>query len=177
MKLIIYKNYKLNEKTDIFFNKKYNIFFIKNILGIIYFFLPSYFFFKNKNEKISFLFLKKFFFKSFISHFFTTYTHLNYIYILRLKIKGLGYQIYKISNKLYSFHYHHINFFYLFIPLNLIIHWFKKRVILISNNLIQLKMIFKSILILKKLGPYRLLGIRFPRQIFYLKKGGKAKLK
>lgn len=39
-----------------------------------------------------------------------------------------------------------------------------------------LKTFFKSILLLKKLGPYRLLGIRYPRQIFFLKKGGKAKL-
>lgn len=177
MHSLILKNYKLNKNIDLSFINKYNIFILKNIIGIIIFYLPSYFFYKKKNNQISFIFLKFFFFKSFISHFFANYLNLNNIYIIRLKIKGLGYQIYKITNNLYSFHFHFINYFYSFVPSNIIIHWFKKRIILISNNQVILKTFFKCILLLKKLGPYRLLGIRYPRQIFFLKKGGKAKIK
>lgn len=175
--LSIIKNYKLNKNLDLAYISKHNLFVLKNIIGIIIFYLPSYFFHKIKYNEISILFLKKFFYKSFLSHFFANYLNLNNIYVIRLKIKGLGYQIYKITKSLYSFHFHYINFFYSFIPSNIIIHWYKKRIILIGNNKVILKNFFKCILLLKKLGPYRLLGIRYPRQIFFLKKGGKAKLK
>jgi len=177
MKLILSKNYILNKDLDLYLDIKYNIFFLKTILGLFFFYLPSKYFFNYSKNKISFIFHNKFFFRSFISHFFNNYLNLNNLYIVRLKIKGLGYQIYRITNNLYSFHFHYINFFYLFIPFNIITYWYKKRMILISNNLWLLKIVFKCILLLKKLGPYRLLGIRYPRQIILLKKGGKSQLK
>src|SRR5688572_18890462 len=108
MQSSILKNYKLNKNIDLIFIKKYNLFVLRNIIGIIVYYLPSYFFHKINNNKISFIFLKNFFFKSFISHFYSNYLNLNNIYIIRLKIKGLGYQIYKITNNLYSFHFHYI---------------------------------------------------------------------
>lgn len=177
MKLILSKNYILNKDLNLYLDIKYNIFFLKTLLGLFYFYLPSYYFYKHIKNNISFIFSNKFFFKSFIAHFFTNYSNLNNIFIVRLKIKGLGYQIYRITNNLYSFHFHYINFFYLFIPFNIITYWYKKRMILISNNFWSLKTVFKCILLLKKLGPYRLLGIRYPRQIILLKKGGKSALK
>lgn len=122
MRSIILKNYTLDKNIDLKFINKYNLFVLKNLIGIIVFYLPSYFFHKVKNNQISFLFLKNFFFKSFISHFFSNYLNINNLYIIRLKIKGLGYQIYKITNNLYSFHFHYINYFYVFVPLNIIIH-------------------------------------------------------
>lgn len=133
------KIYKFYNNLDLYFLKKYNIFFLKTFLGIFYYYLPSYYFYKISNEKFSFIFLKNFFFRSFISHFFFFYNNLNNIYIIRLKIKGLGYQIYKLTNNLYSFHFHFINFFYLFLPLNIITCWYKKRILLISNNFFILK--------------------------------------
>lgn len=120
MNLIILKNYKLNAGLDLCLIKKYNIFLLKTLFGVEYFYLPSYFFYKKMDNKIILIFLKNFFFKSFISHFFVNYLNLNYLYIVRLKIKGLGYQIYKIANNLYSFKFHKINLFYLFLPLNII---------------------------------------------------------
>ena len=45
----------------------------------------------------------------------------------------------------------------------------------VSNNLEILKMIFKGILLLKNLGPYRLLGVRYRREIYPLKKKGAKK--
>jgi hypothetical protein len=175
MKII--KNYKFNKNLDLFFSTQNNIFFLKSNLGISYFYMPSYYFFLIKKNEISFIFLTKFFFKSFISHFFSIYSNLVNIFILRLKIKGLGYQIRRLSKNIYSFHFNYINFFYLFLPKCIIAYWYKKRLILISNNLVILKIIIKNILLLKKLGPYRLLGMKYPRQLLILKKGGKTKLK
>jgi hypothetical protein len=63
--------------------------------------------------------------------------------------------------------------YYIHVPKNIIIKWYKKRIIFISNNFILLKLLFSHILLLKLLGPYRLRGIRYPRQIILLKKGGK----
>ncbi len=120
MKLILFKNYILNKNLDIYLNKIYNIFYLNTLFGLFYFYLPSYYFYKQNPNNISLIFNKKFFFKSFLSNFFNKYMNLNNLYILRLKIKGLGYQIYKICNNVYSIHYHYINFFYLFIPINII---------------------------------------------------------
>jgi hypothetical protein len=100
MKLIVYKNYILNKNIDLFLNKKFNIFYLKTLIGIFFFYLPSHYFLINKNNNISFIFSNIFFFKSFLSHFFTNYLNLNNLYIVRLKIRGLGYQIYKITNNL-----------------------------------------------------------------------------
>ncbi len=144
MRLTVLKNHILNKDLDIYINK--NIFLMKTIFGLFKFNLPSNYFYKDKNKKgnknISLIFHKKFFFKSFLSHFFTRYQNLFHLYIVRIKIRGLGYQIYRISNNLYSFHFHYINFFYLFMPNNIISHWYKKRMVLISNNLWLLKTVF-----------------------------------
>jgi hypothetical protein len=60
--------------------------------------------------------------------------------------------------------------FYFNIPNNILVKWYKKRIIFLSNNFIDLKLIFSHILLLKKLGPYRLRGLRYPKQIILLKK-------
>jgi hypothetical protein len=63
--------------------------------------------------------------------------------------------------------------YYFYIPNNILIKWYKKRLILLSNDFVLLKNIFTHILLLKKLGTYRLIGIRYPRQVLLIKKGGK----
>lgn len=55
MKNIYLKNYKIND-IDLYFFKKYNIFFLKNFLGIYSFFLPSYYFYKNNDNHYFLLF-------------------------------------------------------------------------------------------------------------------------
>ena len=81
MRSLILKNYKLAKNVDLIFIKIHNLFILKNIMSIILFFLPSSFFYKIESNQISFIFLKNFYFKSFISHFFSNYLNLN-MYIL-----------------------------------------------------------------------------------------------
>lgn len=166
-------NYKLNKDLNIFFSYKHSIIYLKGLYGIICFKLPSFYLYKNSLKLISFIFLKKFFYLSFIKHFFVFYKRLFLIFSIRLKIKGLGYRIRKISENLYYFFFNYTNMYYFYIPNNILIKWYKKRIILISNNFFLLKSLFSHILILKKIGPYRLLGLRYPRQIIFIKKGGK----
>ena len=75
---------------------------------------------------------------------------------MRIKIKGLGYRIRKVTQELYYFFFNYTNMFYFNIPNNILIKWYKKRIILLSNDFYLLKILFAHILLLKKLGPYRL---------------------
>jgi hypothetical protein len=123
LNLNLNKKYKLNKTLKFYYLKKHNIVIIKNILGVSTIYLPSYYLQKKNNaDQFSFIFLKKYFFKSFIAHFFTNYINSFNIFVVRLKMKGLGYQIYKITNKLYSFHFNFINFFYLLVPSSIYIN-------------------------------------------------------
>lgn len=169
--------YRFNKDVQLYHSVRDNIMIIKTFLGMGFFYFPSYYFYKGSRDLFSFIFVNNFSFKSFIANFFSQYSYLNNLFIIRLKIRGLGYYIYKLSKTIYSFNFSSINFFYLFLPSNIICHWFKKRFILISNDLVRLKSLFTCIILLKKLGPYRILGIKYPRQIISLKKGGKNKSK
>lgn len=169
----IYKFYIFSKNINIYLVSKKSLILIQSDLGIISIKLPSYYFFINKLNIISFIFLNRFFFISFIKHFFYNYDKLSIIYFIRVKIKGLGYRIRKISNDLYYFFFNYTNMFYFYIPNNILIKWYKKRIILLSNDFNILKILFSHILLLKKIGPYRLRGLRYPRQIILLKKKNK----
>jgi len=63
------KLFLFNSQISIFYYKFFNKFFLKNLKIIKFIFLPSFYFFKNLQNGISFFFFNKFFFKSFILHF------------------------------------------------------------------------------------------------------------
>lgn len=165
----IYKFYVLSKNINIFIFFKKSIIYLQSDYGVIFFKLPSYYFYLYKFNLMSFIFLNRFFFISFIKHFLFYYNKLSLIYFIKIKIKGLGYRIRKISNDLYYFFFNYTNMFYFYIPKNILIKWYKKRIILLSNDFCLLKTLFSHILLLKKLGPYRLRGLKYPRQIILLK--------
>ena len=174
MLLTINRLLTFNSGIDLFFSKNKNLFFIKGICGISYVFLPSKFFYKVvNNTSIQFIFSNYFFFKGFLSHLVTKLNYLNVIFFIKLKIRGLGYKMRQITSSLFFFFLNYTNYFYFFLPFNLIMHVYKKRSILLSSNWQQLKLILSNILLLKKLGPYTLRGFRLVKQIVLLKKRGK----
>jgi hypothetical protein len=63
--------------------------------------------------------------------------------------------------------------YYFNLPSNILLKWYKKRIVLVSNNFFILKLLFSNMLMLKNIGPYRLRGLRYPRQIIFIKKGVK----
>jgi len=163
----------LNKNIEINFNNNKSIIIIKGLYGVFIYKMPSYYFYKLYNNTIRFIFINKFIFTSFIKHFITLYKKLSFLYSVRLRVKGLGYRIRKITNNLYYFFFNYTNMYYFYLPKNILLKWYKKRLLLISNNLFLIKLLFSHMLLLKNIGPYRLRGLRYPRQIIFIKKGGK----
>jgi len=83
------------------------------------------------------------------------------IYFFKLKIKGLGYRLRYIASNFFYIFFNYTNFFYIFVNSSLIlIRIFKRRMILISFLLFELKLFLSHILLLHKIGPYTLEGMR-----------------
>ena len=169
---VLRKKY-LNKNIQLFFSFKTGLVYLKNFITKHSFRMPSYFFYK-KSSKISLLFLNRFFFLSFINHFLFFYKSLFKFNFARLRLKGLGFRIKKITSHLYRFFFNTSNFFYFYVPENLFCSVKKKKVLLISNDLNGLKKVLAHLLLLKKISAYRTRGFIYPRQIIQLKIGKKS---
>jgi hypothetical protein len=113
------KNYFLNKQFNINIKNKYLYLNILNYYNIYK--LPKYFLYKKHNNKQELILIDKQFFNNIIMNFFLLYNRLIYIYIVRLKLKGLGFRIRKISNNLYYFFFNYTNMYYFYIPNNILI--------------------------------------------------------
>jgi len=165
---------KFNNKLDIFLSPNRSILYLCGLYGIVSLKMPSFYFVNQSTGKLSLLFVRKFFYMSFLKHLTTNYKNLFNIYVINIRVKGLGYRIRKVVNNLYYFFFNYTNMYYFYIPNNILVKWHKKRLVMFSDDFVLLKMVFSNILLLKNIGPYRLRGIRYPRQIILLKKGGKT---
>lgn len=172
--LIRKKFLQLSLDFNFFFSKSKNLFFLKNFLGVLVTFMPSFFFFKYSKNNLIFTFLCRFFFISFYKHFVYNYKRLLFFNFFKLRIKGLGYRIKKIANNLLRFFFTSINFFYFHVPVTVLLKVKKKRIILLSNDLDILKKLIAQLLLLKKLSGYRIRGLIFPRQIILLRVGKRS---
>ena len=92
---------------------------------------------------------------------------------MKLRLKGLGFRICEISSNLYKFFFNYINFIYFHVPFGVLVKARRKRILLISNDLVRLEQIFSQFLLLRKVNVYRGGGFVFPRQIFFFKTGKK----
>ena len=118
---IILKTYNLSKNFNFYISFKKSLIFLKGFYGIFIFKLPSYYFFKKDEKTFYFIFLSNFFFSSFLRHFFVLYNRLFNVYSVRLRVKGLGFRIRKISKNLYYFFFNYTNMFYMHIPKNILI--------------------------------------------------------
>lgn len=133
-----YLHLKLFNIKFLYFSVYSNIFYIKNIYGrIIKFLLPSYFFYNYRLRnvdimQVKFMFLKRFFYSSFLAHFFYHYIQLFSVFFVKLKIRGLGYRMRKVSSFLYLFFFNYTNYYYFFRPFDLLIKIYRKRMLLLA---------------------------------------------
>jgi hypothetical protein len=171
MKVVKKVNY-LNINFNFFFSFKTGLFYLKSLIGNSFIRMPFFFFYKEK-PVISLLFVKRFLFLSFYKHLLFFYKSLFKFNFARLRLKGLGFRIKKITKNLFRFFFNLSNFFYFYVPQNLLFSVKRKRFLLISNNLDLLKKVLAHLLLLKKLSVYRTRGFVYPRQIIQLKIGKK----
>jgi hypothetical protein len=134
--------------------------------------LPRFYYLKlNLGNELNFLFLDKWFFKTFLKQFFFFYKVFFKFYFFRIKLKGLGYRIRKMTNKLYRFFvaYNHYIFFY--VSSNVFV-WTKKRNLLaLSIDKVKLNNIFYQLLMLKKIDFYeKSNSFIVPKKILFIKK-------
>ena len=164
----------LTNDIKISYSKKNSCLYIYNGKGIFLLFLPAYYFCKQiSKSQLSFLFLNNFFFYSFKKQVILLSMRLKLFFFFKLRIRGLGFRVRNISNVIYYFFFNYTNFFYLYPPQLLLIRIYKKRILLLSFNWFLLKLVLSHILLLRKMGPYNFLGLRYKRQIILLKKSGK----
>lgn len=172
---LIKKTHKLVSIKKILYSPKSSMLFLKNEDNIIYIHMPSLYFYKVcAYSYLSFIFLKRHYFVSFLKHLLNFYKGFVSFFFIKIKMRGLGYRIRCISKNIFSFFFNYTNFFYFFVPRNLLVKSYKKRMILVSNDWCLLKLVLSHILLLKRLGPYNLRGLRLVKQIVFLKKSGKV---
>lgn len=127
------KSYNLSNNINFCYSTKLSCFFFKNMSGIFVLRLPSFYFFSKMSlNKLVFIFLNKFFFKSFIKHLFCLSNRLSIAYFVKLRIRGLGFRMRSISDVMYYFFFNYTNYYYFFSPKTLLIRVYKKRMLLIS---------------------------------------------
>ncbi len=171
---IVIKTYHLQRSVCVYYPWQLSTLYLKNRLGLVSILLPSFYFSKATPDKIYFTLSNIRWFKSFVNHIFTFYNSLFNFYYVKIKIRGLGYRLREIIDGFYYFFFNFTNYYYLQTPDNLFISMYKKRLLIVSLNWQVMKLVLSEILLLKTLGPYRLRGIRIPRQIILLKKSGKT---
>jgi hypothetical protein len=111
----IVKVYNFKNKIDFFFTK--NLIYIKGYYGYFVLKIPNYYYSNNLN----FLFNKKILYIYLIKNLNILYNKVIFIYSVKLKLRGLGFKIRKVSKNLYYFFFNYINMFYFYIPKNLLI--------------------------------------------------------
>jgi hypothetical protein len=120
IKKMIIKNYNLNKEIFLYFSEKKKLIYIKGLYGYVVIKIPNYFYFLKDKNKLKLIFNKKSLFIYLIKNIDFLYNKIIYIYNVRLKLRGLGFKIRKVSKNLYYFFFNYINMFYFYLPKNLL---------------------------------------------------------
>jgi len=133
--------------------------------------IPPIFFYKIIKKDYKFIFLSKLYYVTFIKHLFNFYNRFFTFYYFRLKLKGLGYKIFNVTKKLIKIFFNRNNFFYVYIPLCVLLKYRTRRLFFISTSKEVLSTFIIKILYLKEVIIYRQHGLYYPRQILLIKPG------
>lgn len=167
----IFNSYKFFKLFNYYIDLSYNIIIIIVKFRFFMFKIPAVFFYKLDNNNYKFLFLKKFYYISFLKHLFNFYNRFFIFYYFRLKLKGLGYRIFNVTKNLIKVFFNRSNFFYIHVPLCILLKNRTRRLFFISSSNEVLSVTIISILYLKEFVIYRQQGLYYPRQILLIKPG------
>src|SRR5579884_3615094 len=169
-------------KNSISLFKNFNFSFLKNkglfiIFGLNGYFvlkMPKIFFYKFIFEKhFSLIFINNYHFLSFIKLFNVFYNRLFTYYFFKLKLRGRGYRMKKLSKKLYRFYFIRVNYIYLHVPNSVLVKLKKRRIFFISYNFCVLRVLITNLLLIKAITAYNRKGLLYPREMIYMKPGKK----
>jgi len=164
------KNFLISN-TKLLFLKMKNVLFLKNILGYVKIYMFSKYFYNNSKNKNTFLFVNKKAYNNFLNNFYNFFNRFFRFFFFRLKLRGLGYRIKKITKKLYRFFFAFNHYFYFHISKDIFFKHRRRNLIVFSNNLVKLNDIFSHLLLLKKLDFYeRNNTFVISKKIFFFKK-------
>ena|ERR1043165_5584637 len=124
-------SYKLLTNFYYFLNLSYSTIIVYLNTRFFIFKLPFRFFFKEKKNSTDFIFLSRFHYKTFIKHLFNFYDKLFTFYYFHLKLKGLGYRVFRISKFLIKIFLNRSNFFYLHISFKVLLKYRTRRFFLL----------------------------------------------
>jgi hypothetical protein len=115
--------YNVNIRLDLnlLYKKELNLLLLKEKYGIMVLYLPSFFFINEKKDKLLFNFISKIDFIYFFKQFLFLCNYFLILFYFRIKLKGLGYRIRKVSNKIYRFFLAYNHYFYFFMPKNIFV--------------------------------------------------------
>lgn len=151
-----------------------SLFFFKwqNHSNVLVLRLPSFCFFKAALKSLAFFFRSKFYFKFFVDHFFFLAKPL--FFFLRLKVRGLGYRIKALAHNFFRFFIGTTNLYFFHAPQGVHIRVRRRRMLLVSLCASLVFLVFSHLLLLKKIIPYQLRGVFFPKQLILMKPGKKS---
>jgi len=138
--------------------------------GVLKLKLPKFYYIYYTNNILDIILFNKSSFKAVLSSILNSLNCFTLVKFIKLRLRGLGYEIRSCSDKIHSFCFNWINYIYLFLPLTIILKAYKKRFIMLSKFWYVLKIILDQLLDLKRVGPYELRGMRLPRTIILIKK-------
>jgi|SRR5947209_19565273 hypothetical protein len=164
-------SYKFFKFFNYYIDLVYNTIIIIINFRFFIFKIPPIFFYKLDNNNYKFIFLKKNFYITFLKHLFNFYNRFFIFYYFRLKLKGLGYRIFNVTKNLIKVFFNRNNFFYIHIPLCILLKNRTRRLFFISTSKEVLSVTIISILYLKEFVIYRQQGLYYPRQILLIKPG------
>lgn len=151
----------------------------RNVLGVValygYFHiqLPHCFFYTRMSSEFTLAFTNKASYATLLAIIKYKIKHASLIYMVRLRIRGLGYRIRRFSSHLYRFYFTKTNFIYVHVPVSILIRLRKRRMIILASHYPSLRNLLVGILLLKSTGPYNRRGFVYPRRMLFLKKGKK----
>jgi len=164
-------SYKFSTQFNYFLDLSYSTITVFLNTRYFVFKLPFLFFYKKNKESSNFIFLSRFHYITFIRHLFNFYDKLSNFYYFNLKLKGLGYRVFRISKFLIKIFLNRSNFFYMHISSKILLKYRTRRFFFISTDLGTLKILVINLLLLKEFIIYRVNGIYYPRQILLIKPG------
>jgi hypothetical protein len=172
--MIIKKNtYILLENFIFFYFRGLSVLLLIGNNGYFILKLPKFFLEKLEKNLISFIFLNKYHFISFLSIFKTFYNRLFFYYFFRLKLRGLGFRVKRMCKNLYRFYFINVNYIYLHVPLSIMVKQKKRKLFFLSKDFNVLQVMICHLLLIKAVTAYKRTGLIYPKMIIMMKPGKK----